>query len=70
MEDKITVIENSADRSRHVRHDRLDSNKVLKSGGFRVRSDLRAGDWRCRACSGETMGSSLFKPQCEYCEKI
>lgn len=37
--------------------------------GFRVRLNLRAGEWRCTSCSGETVGANLFKPQCEYCEK-
>jgi hypothetical protein len=37
--------------------------------GFRVRLDLHAGDWRCTSCSGKTMGSNLFQPTCDYCEK-
>ena len=55
-----------------------DKNKMEKTSkepnpgsiGFRARSDLRAGDWRCSDCTGKTMGSNLFKPDCEYCEKI
>lgn len=70
MEDKISIIGNKADPSGSVRLDNEDFSRAMNPGGFRVRTHLRAGDWRCRACSGETMGSSLFKPSCEYCEKI
>ena len=51
--------------------DKLQGLRRMPSfSGFRIRSDIRAGDWRCSDCTGKTMGSSLFKPSCEYCEKV
>lgn len=35
--------------------------------GLRVRSDLRAGAWRCSDCQGKVTGSQLFQPTCSYC---
>ncbi|MFN2304506.1 MAG: hypothetical protein ACK2TV_12320 [Anaerolineales bacterium] len=40
-----------------------------KTGGYRVRVGVRAGDWQCNSCSGKTMGSQLFKAHCDYCQK-
>jgi len=37
--------------------------------GLHVRSDLKAGVWRCADCSGKTMGSSIYKADCDYCER-
>jgi hypothetical protein len=36
--------------------------------GFRVRLGLQVGAWKCVDCSGQTKGSSLWKPFCDYCE--
>lgn len=36
---------------------------------LRIRSDLRAGAYRCSSCEGKVMGNQLFKPTCTYCEK-
>jgi hypothetical protein len=38
------------------------------AGGVPVKTDLRAGDWRCTSCQGEVFGSDLIKPKCDYCE--
>jgi len=35
--------------------------------GLPVRSDLRAGAWKCSDCEGKVVGSQLFKPTCGYC---
>jgi hypothetical protein len=40
------------------------------SFGFRIRTGVKSGAWRCSACEGKTMGSNLFQPNCEFCEKI
>ncbi len=42
--------------------------KVLHTlPGLPVRSDLRAGAWKCSSCEGKVMGNQLFKPNCDYC---
>lgn len=35
--------------------------------GLRVRTDVRAGAWRCNTCVGTVDGNQLFRPTCEYC---
>jgi hypothetical protein len=39
------------------------------ASGLSVRTNLQAGNWRCTACEGQAMGSSLYKSNCEYCER-
>ena len=64
---KANEIESETTLARgHSAHGRTE---VELQSGLRVRLGLRAGDWRCTSCSGKTMGSDLFKPHCEYCEK-
>ena len=41
-----------------------------KPAGLPVRSDLRAGAYRCSDCEGKVIGNQLFKPACNYCERV
>jgi hypothetical protein len=36
--------------------------------GFRVKTGIHSGAWRCTACAGQTVGSNIIKPKCDYCE--
>jgi hypothetical protein len=36
-------------------------------GGLRVRSDLRAGAWKCRDCSGKQTATGLYEVECDLC---
>jgi hypothetical protein len=65
---EATIFNSKTDPAREL--STRDRTEAYLQSGFRVRLDLRAGDWRCTSCSGNTMGSNLFKPQCDYCEKI
>lgn len=48
---------------------KTSSPKTPAPAGLPVRSDLRAGAWRCNNCQGNVMGNQLFKPDCGYCQK-
>jgi hypothetical protein len=53
-----------------VEPDKEDAEQITyQAGGIRVRAGIRAGDWQCDSCSGKTMGSNIFKAQCDYCIK-
>ena len=68
MRNRIAAVVNPKD-DLNVVQSTDDHAEAMVQSGFRVRLDLRAGDWRCTSCSGKTMGSNLFKPTCDYCEK-
>jgi hypothetical protein len=40
---------------------------ISASGGLRVRTDLRAGAWKCRDCSGTPVSNGLYKAKCDVC---
>lgn len=40
------------------------------SGGFSVRSNLRAGQWQCRSCQGQVNGDRMLRPSCSYCQYV
>jgi hypothetical protein len=39
-----------------------------RPAGVQVRTDLRAGDWQCRDCSGQISGDQMLNPSCDYCQ--
>ena len=39
-----------------------------RSKSLRIRTNVHAGDWRCTACAGQAVGSTLIKSKCDYCE--
>jgi hypothetical protein len=38
------------------------------TAGLKVRTDLRAGNWQCRDCSGQIRGDQMLNPRCDYCQ--
>jgi hypothetical protein len=40
---------------------------ISTSGGLRVRTDLRAGAWKCRDCSGKPVSNGLYEAKCDVC---
>lgn len=40
----------------------------VNTAGLKVRTDLRAGDWQCRDCSGQISGDQMLNPRCDYCQ--
>ena len=42
-------------------------NKPPAASGLRVRSNLRAGSWKCRDCSGKPTATGLYEAKCDLC---
>ena len=40
---------------------------ISPSGGLWVRTNLRAGDWKCRDCSGKPVRNGLYEATCDVC---